>query len=203
MLTENVVGARRAGSNSLVPLDTLGGLAKASIAAGDKATDKAERHYKSAGLYLSENKERVAHTKNLTWPGYLIKYCPIGRRQADYYIDVAEGRTSWQEIRATKNESSKAAHAKTRAAARAFSELNSSKSSENHQQKQQQQEENIAAGNNQESAPRKHVNIAPDPRLKIIGQITLKTRDANLSELQSVNDFFAKLLSKRKAGSLN
>ena len=99
MLTETVSGERKAGSNSLVPLDTLGGLAKASIAAGDKSLDKAEQHYKSAGLYLAEAKERVARTKNLTWPAYLIKHCPIGRRQADLYIEMAEGRTSLAEVR--------------------------------------------------------------------------------------------------------
>jgi hypothetical protein len=183
--------------NSLVPLDTLGGLAKASIAAGDKSLDKAEQHYKSAGLYLSEAKERVAHTKNLTWPGYLIQHCPIGRRRADFYIEVGEGRTTVAEGRAADA----ASHQKSRAAAKSAG--HPAQSSENHQQKQQQQEENIAAGNNQESAPRKYVNIPPDPRLKLIGKITIKARDASLSELQSVDDFFAKLLSKRKAGSLN
>jgi hypothetical protein len=187
-------GERKA--SSLVPLDTLGGLAKASIAAGDKSLDKAEQHYKSAGLYLAEAKERVARTKNLTWPAYLNKHCPIGRRQADLYIEVANGTKTMAEVNERARTSMAASRAKQSA-------QRCAQPAENHQQKQQQQEENIAAANNQESAPRKYVNITPDPRLKIIGKITLKTRDANLPELKIVDDFFAKLLSKRRAAALN
>jgi hypothetical protein len=128
---ETVSGERRASSNSLVPLDTLGGLAKASIAAGDKSLDKAEQHYKSAGLYLSEAKERVARTKNLTWPGYLIKHCPIGRRRADELISIADGRTSLAEVRAKKADSQAATMAKYRTG------TSGAQSSENHQQEQQ------------------------------------------------------------------
>jgi hypothetical protein len=75
MLAETISVGRTAGS--LLPLDTLGGTIKAHIAAGDKATDKAEEHYKAAGIHLSEAKERVARTKNLTWPAYLGKHCRI------------------------------------------------------------------------------------------------------------------------------
>jgi hypothetical protein len=196
MLAETVVGERTAGSNSLVPLDTLGGLAKASIAVGDKSLDKAEQHYKSAGLYLSEAKERVARTKNLTWPGYLIQHCPIGRRQADLYIEMAEGRTSLAEVRSDGNDRA-AKFSEANRAAR--SGVSNAQSFGNHQQKQQQQEENIAAGNNQESAPRKHVNIPPDPLLKQRNIVTLTMRDFDLPKTTLLANYALKL----KGTSLN
>jgi hypothetical protein len=173
---------------SLVPLDTLGGLAKASIAAGDKSLDKAEQHYKSAGLYLAEAKERVARTRGLTWPAFLIRHCPIGSRRADELIAHADGRMPMGELRAA-NATSKQ---KSRAAKSAGRPAGLSPVPEQNQQMEDSE------------APKKPVySAAPDPRLKVIGQITLKTRDANLSELKTVDDFFAKLLSKRTAGSLN
>jgi phage N-6-adenine-methyltransferase len=97
MLTEAIAVAHTPGT--LLPLDTLGGTIKAHIAAGDKATGKAEEHYKAAGIHLSEAKERVAKIKGQTWPAFLIKHCQIGRRRADELISIADGRTSLVKIR--------------------------------------------------------------------------------------------------------
>lgn len=178
--------------NSLLPLDTLGKTITKHIELGDKATDKAEQHYKAAGIHLAEAKERVARTKNLTWSAYLVKHCQmIGRRQADLYIEMAEGRTSLAEVREGY---------KQRNAKRGNGCVHTQPDGKT---KAEQQQENIAAAQNQKAVPRVYANVGPDPRLKVIGKITLKARDANLSELKIVDDFFAKLLSKRKAGSFN
>jgi hypothetical protein len=84
--------------NSQLPLTTLACTIKASIAAGDKAADKAEQHYKAAGLYLAEAKQIVSRTKQ-TWPAFCIAECGVGRRRADQYIELAEGRTSLVKMR--------------------------------------------------------------------------------------------------------
>lgn len=86
-------------SNGLLPLDTLGRTIKAHIAAGDKSIAKAEEHYTSAGLHLKAAKERVAHTKGLTWSAFVIKNCSIGTRRADELISIADGRTTLAELR--------------------------------------------------------------------------------------------------------
>jgi hypothetical protein len=90
---------------SLVPLDTLAGTIKAHIAAGDKAADKAEQHYKSAGLHLLDAKERVKRTANLTWPAFLHGQCGVQRSRADELIAIAEGRTTLAEVRERKADS--------------------------------------------------------------------------------------------------
>src|SRR4051794_17060014 len=115
---------------SLLPLDTLGGTIKAHIAAGDKATDKAEEHYKAAGLHLSEAKERVSRTKGLTWPAFLGKHCEIGRRRADELIAIADGRTSLTEVRARNRTAMAATRAKQSASRDAKSRQNNEESQE-------------------------------------------------------------------------
>src|ERR1700738_1824428 len=114
MFTDTVAVDRTSGS--LLPLDTLGGTIKAHIAAGDKATDKAEEHYKAAGIHLSEAKERVARTKGQTWTAFLTKHCEIGRRRADELISIAEGRTSLVEVRKRNRTAASAFQEKNKAA---------------------------------------------------------------------------------------
>jgi hypothetical protein len=115
-------------ATALVPLGTLSGLVKASIAAGDKALDKAEQHYKSAGLYLIEARERLPiEEPGKRFTAYIVGECRMKPSRAYELIAIAEGRLTLEEIRAKKNESSKAAHAKTRAAAKSGFPLNSGK----------------------------------------------------------------------------
>jgi hypothetical protein len=125
---ETISSERTSGSNSRVPLATLSGLVKASLAAGDKAFDKAEQHFKAAGLYLIEARERLPiEQPGKRFTAYIVGECRMQTSRAYELIAIAEGRLTLEEIRAKKNESSKAAHAKTRAAAKSGFPLNSGK----------------------------------------------------------------------------
>jgi hypothetical protein len=100
---EAVSSERKA--NSLVPLDTLAATIKASIAAGDKALDKAEQHYKSAGLYLVEARDRLPTERpGLLFTGFIRNVCRMGTARAYELIAIAEGRTTLEEVRAKTNE---------------------------------------------------------------------------------------------------
>lgn len=92
-------------ANDLLPLDTLGATIRAHVSKGDASIEKAEQHYKAAGIHLMEAKERVKRTANLTWPAFLNAHCDIRRRRADELIAVAEGRTSLAELNDRKNAS--------------------------------------------------------------------------------------------------
>jgi hypothetical protein len=94
-------------------LPSLGREGKARIEAGDKAKLRSEDMYRSAGLYLIEAKERVKRTKGITWPEFLLKYCPIGPRRADEIIMLADGRMSLEELRSVKAERERSRHVKT------------------------------------------------------------------------------------------
>jgi hypothetical protein len=103
MLTETITVERTA--CSLLPLDTLGGTIKAHIAAGDKATGKAEEHYKAAGLLLLEAKQRLPlESPGITWSAFLVGTCKIGTSRAYELIAIAEDRTSVAEVQAKGRE---------------------------------------------------------------------------------------------------
>lgn len=93
---------------TLVPLDTLGATIRAHIEKGDASIEKADQHYKSAGLYLAEAKERVKQTSDLTWPQFLADHCNIRRARADELIMIADGRITLPELRMRKAESVRA-----------------------------------------------------------------------------------------------
>jgi hypothetical protein len=148
--------------NSQIPLATLANTIKASIAAGDKAADKAEQHYKAAGLYLVEAKRLNAKTSE-TWPTFLISKCNIGSRRADELISIAEGRTSLEEVR-DKNKQANAAYRERQSASR---DAHSSET------------------------PRKIPTIKIlNPRLKLIGSIDILMRDADLADLIDARQLF-------------
>jgi hypothetical protein len=160
---ETVSGERTSGSNSLVPLGTLSGLVKASLAAGDKALDKAEQHYKTAGLYLIEARERLPiEQPGKRFTAYIVGECRLQTSRAYELIAIAEGRLTVEEIRAKKNESSKAAHAKTRAAAKSAFPLNSGKTKAEEQTPDPTQDDCDDCNNDSERWERSLSNMAGD-----------------------------------------
>jgi hypothetical protein len=116
--------------SSELPLETLGGQIKAHIAKGDQAIGKAEEHYKAAGIHLKEAKERVMHTRGLTWPAFLVKHCSLHRSRADELIAIAEGKKTLTEVRAGKAERQARSMERNRSAA------SGGRSSEKTEQKQ-------------------------------------------------------------------
>jgi hypothetical protein len=80
-------------------LESLGREAKARIEQGDKATDRAEQMYISAGLYLKEAKARIKHRKDITWEQWVTAHCHVGRSRADTYIQIADGTKTLAQIR--------------------------------------------------------------------------------------------------------
>lgn len=165
---ETVSVERRA--SSLVPLDTLGVTIKVQIAKGDKAADKAEEHYISAGLRLAEAKERIAHIKGQTWAVFLRKHCQINRRRADELISIAEGRTSLAELRAAKLKS-------VRATRERDSALRSAQSSQVPEQDQQGEKSKT------------------DDRSKQRNIVTLAMRDLDLADLTLLAKYATELRS--------
>jgi hypothetical protein len=121
-------------SNSLLPLDTLAGTIKAHISAGDKAIDKAEDHYKAAGIHLKDAKGIVKRTAGLTWPAFLVSQCGLQRSRADELIAIADGRKTLAEVR----ERDAAKKRNSRAMARTGSPGRPGKSSEKDQENQSQ-----------------------------------------------------------------
>jgi hypothetical protein len=99
---------------------------KAHIAKGDKAKDKAEQHYIAAGLHLATLKADHAGSW-AEWETLLKDKIQVSTGRASELMQIADGRKTVAEIRAKKNETSKIAHAKERAAA---SSLNSEESAE-------------------------------------------------------------------------
>lgn len=95
-------------TTALIPLDTLGATIRAHIEKGDASIEKAEQHYKSAGLHLAEAKARVKQTPGLTWPRFLLDHCQIRRARADELIMIADGRTTLADLRMRKAESVRA-----------------------------------------------------------------------------------------------
>ena len=82
-----------------------GGLArrvKALIERADKAADKAEQFYKSAGLTIKEIKEKFPN-----WEAIVRDECGIGRSRAYELMAIADGRTTLEKVRASINERQK------------------------------------------------------------------------------------------------
>ncbi|MBB6299423.1 hypothetical protein [Rhizobium leucaenae] len=93
---------------ALIPLDTLGATIRAHVDKGDASIEKAEQHYKAAGIHLAEAKDRVKQTPGLTWPRFLTEHCQIRRARADELIMIADGRTTLADLRMKKAESVRA-----------------------------------------------------------------------------------------------
>lgn len=72
--------------------------AKALYAKWQHCTDKAEQLAITLGLTLAEAKERKPST--ITWPEFVKKHFDFGRSRADELIQIAEGRTTVEKVRA-------------------------------------------------------------------------------------------------------
>jgi hypothetical protein len=77
---------------------------KAHIEKGDKAAEKSEQHYITAGQHLKTLKAQMP--QGIKWEQYLEDHgLTIGRRGADELIQIADGRTTIEKVRADKAES--------------------------------------------------------------------------------------------------
>jgi hypothetical protein len=68
--------------------------------AGDKANEKVEQHYKSAGLYLIEARERVK-SEGQHWVAWLRENVVISPNRAYEIIAIADGSKTLEGIRET------------------------------------------------------------------------------------------------------
>jgi len=104
-------GGNNAAVNAEGRASAWGGLArrvKALIEKADKAADKAEQFYKSAGLTIKEIKEKYPN-----WEAIVRDECGIGRSRAYELISIADGRSTLAMIRASTNERQKIHKAKS------------------------------------------------------------------------------------------
>jgi hypothetical protein len=84
------------GGVTVAPLERLGREIVARIEAGDKAKDRADQMYKSAGLQLIEARNRVPD-----FSAFLRDHCDsLSRSRAYELMAIAEGRTTTEETRA-------------------------------------------------------------------------------------------------------
>lgn len=159
--------------SSLLPLNTLAGTIKAHIAAGDKATSKAEEHYKAAGIHLKEAKERVKRTANLTWPAFLVSQCGIQRSRANELIQIADGRTSLEEVR----ERGRSKERSTREAARAYRHAGQSSGKTQSDQ-----------GERNTGPPQKEQIETPE-RMDVFDRIIAKLKNLDVPALREVENY--------------
>jgi hypothetical protein len=80
---------------------------------GDKATEKAEGHYKAAGIHIAQCKERYKVETDLTWPEFCQQHFGFTSRRADELIEIGDGRTTLGEMRAKKKDSVRKARSKS------------------------------------------------------------------------------------------
>lgn len=147
-----------------MPLDTLAATIKAHIARGDASIEKAEQHYKAAGIHLMEAKEQVRRRKDITWPAFLIQHCEIRRSRADELIAIADGRKTLAELREYK--------AETMRRSREKSPQRCGKSAEKAQQNQQSRISGPVSSD--------------DPRRELINKIVANLENLDLGDLEAV-----------------
>ncbi|RRD24720.1 hypothetical protein ECB98_13430 [Brucellaceae bacterium VT-16-1752] len=86
--------------SALVAIETLGREIKARVEAGDKALDKAEQHYKAAGIQLLEAQKRLKETREMRWSAFLFSHVRMGESRAYELMALGDGRTTLEDIRA-------------------------------------------------------------------------------------------------------
>lgn len=88
--------------SNLIPLPQLAQQIDGHHTAAERQLQKAEDHYKSAGLYLIEARRRIqsGETKDFkTFSAFCVGGCRVGKSRAYEMIAIAEERTSLEEIR--------------------------------------------------------------------------------------------------------
>jgi hypothetical protein len=70
---------------------------KAHIQQGDKAKDKADQHYRSAGLLLKELRDNCS--SKTSWEALIKSKCGIGASRAYELIAIADGRKTVADVR--------------------------------------------------------------------------------------------------------
>jgi hypothetical protein len=80
---------------------------KALIEKGDRAAEKAEQFYKSAGIHIKEIKEQSED-----WETIVRDKCGLGRSRAYELMAIADGKTTLEKLRERSNTSSRVSHAK-------------------------------------------------------------------------------------------
>jgi hypothetical protein len=88
---------------------TLARRIKALIEKGDKAAEKAEQFYKSAGIHIKEIKQKESEH----WETIVREQCGLGRSRAYELIAIADGRTTLEKVRAAATERQKVHRAKS------------------------------------------------------------------------------------------
>ena len=99
------------GDDALIPAQVLN-LArriKVLIEKGDKAAEKAEQFYKSAGIHIKEIKQKESEH----WETIVRDQCGLGRSRAYELMAIADGRTTLEKVRAGANERKKVHRAKS------------------------------------------------------------------------------------------
>lgn len=90
--------------HSGLPLDTLASTIKARVAAGDRDAQKAEDHYKAAGIHLLELKQRVpVEAPGLNWVIWCVRATGLGPDRIGQLIRIGEGKTTQAELNAASN----------------------------------------------------------------------------------------------------
>jgi hypothetical protein len=88
---------------------TLARRVKALVEKGDRAAEKAEQFYKSAGLHIKEIKQKYSEH----WEIIVRDRCGLGRSRAYELMAIADGRTTLERVRAGATERQKIRRAKS------------------------------------------------------------------------------------------
>jgi hypothetical protein len=103
-------GAPVTGDGALIPAQvlTLTRRIKALVEKGDRAAEKADQFYKSAGIHIKEIKQRQSEH----WETIVREKCGLGRSRAYELMAIADGKTTLEKVRASSNERKKVHRAK-------------------------------------------------------------------------------------------
>ena len=98
---------------SNLPITTLGLQIKAHVTKGDTCADKAEQHYKAAGLHLEEAFQRCrGPDKEMPWLAFLGAHAGLGEARARTLRQIGRGDTTLAEVRAKNATTNKQSRAK-------------------------------------------------------------------------------------------